>query len=422
MQITTVLIALGLLIFLSHVLNAFFDKIRISNVLFLILIGLVVGPVMGWVSPAYLGQFGSVFTTITLIVILFESGTSLDIVMLKKSFLGASLLTILNFVGALFFGYILGRLLLNLDILHSLFLGAALGGTSSAVVIPMIRQLKSGQKAETVLYLESALSDVLCLVVALALLSGIEVGEVSVAGIFQNMAVSFLFAILLGAFIGFFWILILKKYLKNVSNSMFTSFALAFILYGVSENLGLNGGICVLSYGIMVGNTGNIGFVKKRLTDSEDATLSKNERSFFSEIVFVLQTYFFVYIGISIQLNSVWHILVGLMMVVATFAFRFLTVKILGKKDLSVRDIKLITSMGPKGLVAAVLASLPLQNALEQASTAIGKPDLQTQADALVLSGQTIQDVAYAVVLISIICCSVMVWMVEHRKEADDRV
>lgn len=60
---------------------------------------------MGWVSPAYLGQFGSLFTTITLIVILFESGTSLDIVMLKKSFLGASLLTIFNFVGAFFWLY-----------------------------------------------------------------------------------------------------------------------------------------------------------------------------------------------------------------------------------------------------------------------------------------------------------------------------
>lgn len=199
---------------------------------------------------------------------------------------------------------------------------------------------------------------------------------------------------------------------------MFTSFALPFILYGVSENLGLNGGICVLSYGIMVGNTGNISFVKKWLPDLEDITLSKNERGFFSEIVFVLQTYFFVYIGISIQLNSFWHILVGLMMVVATFSFRFLTVKALGKRDMSARDIKLITSMGSKGLVAAVLASLPLQNALEQVNTAIGKPDLQTQASVLVSGGQTIQDVAYAVVLISIIFCSVLVWMVEHRKEA----
>jgi len=417
MQITTVLIALGLLIFLSHVLNAFFDKIRISNILFLILIGLVIGPIMGWITPAYLGQFGSVFTTVTLIVILFESGTSLDIFMLKKSFLGASLLTILNFIGALSFGYILGHFLLNLDSLQSLFLGAALGGTSSAVVIPMIRQLKSGQKAETVLYLESALSDVLCLVVALALLSGIKVGEVSVVGIFQSMAVSFLFAILLGLIIGFFWILILKKYLKNVSNFMFTSFALAFILYGVAENLGLNGGICVLSYGIMVGNIGNISFVNKRMTDSEDATLSKNERSFFSEIVFVLQTYFFVYIGISIQLNSIWHIFVGLILVVVTFALRSLTVKVLGKKDLNARDIKLITSMGPKGLVAAVLASLPLQYALEQANTTSGKFDLQTQADYLISSGQTIQDVAYAVVLISIIFCSVLVWRIEHKKE-----
>lgn len=121
MQLTTILIALGLLIFLSHVLNALFHKIRISHVLVLILIGLLVGPVLGWITPAYLGQFGSVFTTITLIVILFESGTSLDLNTLKKSILEASLLTILNFVVVMGIGYTVGMLMLNLDQLHSLF-------------------------------------------------------------------------------------------------------------------------------------------------------------------------------------------------------------------------------------------------------------------------------------------------------------
>lgn len=410
MQLTTILIALGLLIFLSHVLNALFHKIRISHVLVLILIGLLVGPVLGWMTPAYLGQFGSVFTTITLIVILFESGTSLDLNTLKKSILEASLLTILNFVVVMGIGYTVGMLMLNLDQLHSLFLGAALGGTSSAVVIPMVRQLKPGPKASTILYLESALSDVLCLVVALALLGGISTGEVSVGGIFQRMGISFLFAILLGVVVGFFWILMLKKLLKSIDNTMFTSFALAFILYGIAEEMNLNGGICILSYGIVVGNIGNSSFVKKWLKESEDVALNQSERSFFSEIVFIFQTYFFVYIGMSIQLNDPWHILVGSIFVVASFAFRPLTSKVIRMRDMDARDVKLISVMGPKGLVAAVLASLPLQNAL--ASSA------DIRFDTLVTSGQTIQNVAYAVVLISIVLCSALVWMVDRKMDA----
>lgn len=416
MEIATVLIALGLLIFFSHVLNALFNRIRISNVLILILIGLLAGPVMGWFKPSLLGEFGSVFTTITLIVILFESGTSLNLDALKKSILGASLLTTLNFVVAMVIGFLLGNFLLGLDKLHSLFLGAALGGTSSAVVIPMIRQLKSGIKTETSLYIESALSDVFCLVVALALLGGIKTGEISVAGIFQNMGISFLFAILLGLGAGFFWVFVLRKWLGTMGNTMFTTFALAFILYGLAENMGLNGGICILSYGIMVGNIGATGLMRRMVNTEADLSLKHTERQFYSEIVFVFQTYFFFYIGISIQLNNLWHILVGLIFVVAVFLLRPLTARTMGGNGVTLRDRKLVGALGPRGLVAAVLASLPLQYALSFQSSAGDDAVNLALADTLVKSGQAIQNVAYAVVLISIILTSVWVWMIDMKK------
>jgi len=416
MEIATILIALGLLIFFSHVLNALFSKIKISNVLVLILVGLVAGPVMGWFKPSFLGEFGSVFTTITLIVILFESGTSLDLDALKKSIVSATLLTLFNFLASMLIGYFLGKLLLNLDNLHSLFLGAALGGTSSAVVIPMVRQLKAGPKAQTSLYIESALSDVFCLVVALALLGGIKTGEISVTGIFANMGISFLFAIALGLASGFFWIILLRKWLSGMSNTMFTSFALAFILYGLSESVGLNGGICILSFGIMVGNIGSTGLVKRMVKKVENVSLHANERQFYSEIVFVFQTYFFVYIGISIQLNNLWHIVTGLIFVVAAFLVRPFTARVLGIGSISTRDRKLVSALGPRGLVAAVLASLPLQAALSLKESAGTDLVELSWAESLITSGQTIQNVSYALVLISIILSSAWVWVIDRKK------
>ncbi len=416
MEIATVLIALGLLIFFSHVLNALFSKIRVSNVLILILVGLVAGPVMGWFKPSFLGEFGSVFTTITLVVILFESGTSLDLDALKKSILSASMLTLLNFFASMLIGYFLGKLLLNLDNLHSLFLGAALGGTSSAVVIPMIRQLKAGAKAQTSLYIESALSDVFCLVVALALLGGIKTGEINVSGILGNMGISFLFAIALGLASGFFWIILLRKWLSGMSNTMFTSFALAFILYGLAESAGLNGGICILSFGIMVGNIGSTALMKRIVKSEEDVSMNSNERQFFSEIVFVFQTYFFVYIGISIQLNNLWHIVVGLIFVVAAFLVRPFTARVLGTGDISPRDRKLVSALGPRGLVAAVLASLPLQAALKMKESAGTDLVELSWIESLLSSGQTIQNVSYALVLISIILSSAWAWVIDRKK------
>lgn len=396
MEISIVLIALGALIFCSHIFNSAFSKTRIPNVLFLMIIGLLVGPIFGWVSPSDLGKVGSVFTTVTLICILFQSGTSLDLKTLYRSIGPAFFITVLNFIVMMAIGVILGLLTLKLNVIQSCFLGAALGGTSSAVVIPMVNQLKPSDKAGTILYLESALSDIICLVVAMTLLEGFDTGAISVGAIFEKIGTSMLFATLLGVASGFIWIIILKIWLKNMSNSMFTTFALAFIVYGVTEQIGLNGGMAILAFGLAVANF-------HRIKNSEFASLNENEKNFYSEIVFILQTYFFVYIGISFSFNNVYHLIIGAVFVALVFLSRIVTCSTISK-GFDARDKRLMWILGPKGLVAAVLTSLPLQWA-----TATHASQEMIQAC------QTIQDIGYAVVLFNIIACSVIIMLTERK-------
>jgi potassium/hydrogen antiporter len=138
------IISLGLLIFLSHVFNELFDKTKIPNVLLLLLIGIIIGPVSGIISSDFFGELGNVFTTITLIVILFESGSGLNFREIKKAIGSATLLTLLNFIVTVIITSYLSRWILSIDVLSSIFIGAIVGGTSSAVVIPMVKQLKMG--------------------------------------------------------------------------------------------------------------------------------------------------------------------------------------------------------------------------------------------------------------------------------------
>ena len=307
MNILTIIIALGLLIFCSHLFNELFNKTKIPNVLLLLLIGIIVGPIGGIITKDFFGEIGRVFTIITLIVILFESGAGLQMKEIKVSIGSASILTIVNFVVTVSITAITTRLILSLDYLSAVFIGAIVGGTSSAVVIPMVKQLKFSQKSSSVLILESALSDVLCLVVGLALLEGMSVGEVSVGGVFSKMWKAFLFAMVLGILGGLVWSLIINR-IRSIKNSMMTTLAFVFILYGIVELLGYNGGIAILSFGILLGNMELINDNKtfKKLFKFETSGFNTNERDFFSEIVFVMQTYFFVYVGISIQFGSPW--------------------------------------------------------------------------------------------------------------------
>ncbi len=390
MDISFVVIFLGLLIFFAHLFNEFFNKTKIPNVLLLLLIGIILGPVSGIVRPDYFGQVGRIFTTITLIVILFESGISLKFAELRRNIGSATFITLFNFIGSSVIAALLATTLGRLDWISSLFLGAIVGGTSSAVVIPMVRQLNIGEKSQVILYLESVLSDVLCLVVGLAFLEGMMEGEIKIGGVFSGMWKSFLFAAILGVLAGTIWSVLLKN-IRSIKNSMFTSLAFVFILYGFVEGIGYNGGIATLMFGIMLGNSETINSNKffRKIFIITTTNLTENERNFFGEIVFIMQTYFFVYVGINIQFGNLWTYLIGLMAVAIIIIYRPLVTKLFAPRGLDLRDLTTLSIMAPKGLVPAVLASIPLQ---------LG-----------IVNGERIQDLGYSIVLFSIIISSFLV-------------
>ena len=97
-QIGLIIAIMGLLIFAAHLFTQIFSRRRIPDVLFLILIGLLIGPIFKWISPESLGNAGSIFSGITLVTILFESGTRLSFSNLRDSFKGAFRLMSLNFI------------------------------------------------------------------------------------------------------------------------------------------------------------------------------------------------------------------------------------------------------------------------------------------------------------------------------------
>lgn len=393
-----IIIALGLLIFFSHLFNELFDRTKIPNVLLLLLIGIIIGPVSGIITQDFFGSLGQVFTTITLIIILFESGASLKIGIIKKTLASSLLLTVLNFIITVTIAVAVVSALTPLNIVEASFVGAIIGGTSSAVVIPMVRQLKLSDKGSSLLILESALSDVLCLVVGLALLDGISEGIVSIGKILSNMWKDFLFALLIGLAAGVIWSFFIRS-MRSLKNSMFTTLAFTFVLYGIVESLSFNGGISILAFGIVLGNIDGLSDrpLFRKLELKPVSGVNENERNFFSEIVFVMQTYFFVYVGISLQFGSLKIYAIGLMLILLIMASRPFVIKLFTRKDYSASEVAIMSVMTPKGLVPAILASIPLQMGLS--------------------GGEVIMDLGYSVVLFSIILCSALVIFIGKKKE-----
>lgn len=276
-------------------------------------------------------------------------------------------------------------------------LGAILGGTSSAVVIPMVRQLEMRPESKTMLLLESALSDVLCIVVAIAFIEAWKLGDINVGGIAGKIAASFLISSIVGIAAAIVWSLLLEK-VRREENSIFLTPALAFVIFGVAEMLGYSGAITALAFGVALGNADLVNSFLSRTLLKRIRPLSLNaiEKAFFSEAGFLLKTFFFVYIGVSIVLASQALMAAGLVVALAVFYVRVPIVWASVPRSVPVRDASLMAVMVPKGLAAAVLAAMPAR---------VGVP-----------LGNEIQSVTYAVVLFSIVLCSGLVFGMEKLR------
>lgn len=394
MNVPAVVILLGLLVFLAHALEDFFARTKVPDVLILLGLGLLLGPVSGLVHPEDLGAAGPVFTTLTLVVILFEGGLGLDLKVLGRSLGGATGLTVWSFVATLLVVAPLARVLLGFTWLQAATLGAILGGTSSAVVIPMVARLALGERAKAILSLESALSDVLVIVVALALMGAQAQGELKVGALLGGMVAAFTLAAVLGALAGVAWSLALNR-LRGLQNSIFTTPAFVIVVYGLVELLGYSGAIAALALGVTLGNIDALPLAFLRRTPETLASLTSTERAVFREVVFLLKTFFFVYVGLSIQLSSLPLALTGLLLTAALYAARVAVVHAsLGPGNCTRFEACVAGAMNPKGLAAAVVASVPLQMGLER--------------------GLEVKLTAFAVVLFSILGASILVFLVER--------
>jgi NhaP-type Na+/H+ or K+/H+ antiporter len=391
---------IGLLIFTAHLFSEIFSRKRIPDVLFLIIIGLLIGPVFHWISPDSLGNAGSLFSGITLVTILFESGTQLRFSALKDSFMSALKLTALNFILSAVVVWLVGWQLLGLDPVVSMILGCMLGCTASAVVIPIVRQLHMSEKPAIMLILEAAIGNVFSIVLALALMQAIKSKHLEFGAILGDIFSSFILATVMGLFGAIFWALILDQ-IRNIKYSILTTPAFVFIIYGLNEWMGFSGAIAALAFGIGLANIDAIyNAWLKKFVKKVPVNLNETERSLFSELVLLLKTFFFIYVGISIQLNQ-WHpIVIGLGISILLFIFRIPAVRfaISKKEGIPEKELAFMSALNPKGLTAAVLATQAL----------IYIPNVETAL--------FVRNIVFSVILFSIVINSILIPLIDKER------
>ena len=395
MDISVVVIFVGLLVFLAHAFVALFEKTKVPDVLFLILIGLVLGPVLKVVTPADFGKVGGVFTVIVLVVILFEGGMQLSLESLLRTYKQTTKLTLVSYLVASVGITLLLHFAAGLSVLTAVFVGAVLAGPGPSVVMPLLKHVPISDSNKTVLTLESALGEALTVVIGLGVIRWAAMSSVQLGHMLGGLLSGFLFAAVIGAAGGYLWSVLLNR-VRRLQNAMFTTPSFVFIIYGICELLGFSGPVSALAFGVVIGNIGDISVpFWKPGKDLEPIRLNSAERAFLAEMVFLLKTFFFVYIGISIRLQDIATPMLAFSVTMTIILARIFAVRFsLGKKEASLNDVKFMSVIVPKGLAAAVLAPLAVASGIA--------------------GGAMIQNTIYSVIGLSIILTSVLVFVV-HR-------
>lgn len=399
-KIGLIIAIIGLLIFAAHLFSSIFSKRRIPDVLFLIIIGLILGPLTHAVDSEKLSLLGSILSAVTLVLILFESGIQLSFNNLKDSFKPALKLTAANFVISAIAVWLVSWLVMGIDPVIGLMLGCILGGTASAVVIPTVRQLKMSQKSSTILILEAAIGNVFSIVLALALMHAIKSRQVEFGIIFGNIFSSFILATLIGLLGSVFWALILDR-VREIKYSVLTTPAFVFIIYGINEWMGYSGAIAALAFGIGMANIDGIyDSLLKKVIRKRPANLNDTERALFTELVLLLKTFFFVYVGMSIQLYVWKPIVIGLAGTVMLYLLRIPVVMLAVSKKYNIpeKERRYMSAIDPKGLTAAVLATQAVAY----------MPDLET--------GIFIRNIVFSVILFSIVINAILIPIISHDR------
>ena len=399
MHVATNILVVGALIFIAHAFTGIFSRTRVPDVLLLTIIGIVLGPVLHLVTPANFGKVGSIFTTVTLIIILFEAGLSLDLDVIRGSIRSTLSLTLINFFLTMIAVALAAHFLLGFGYRLTLMFGAIVGSTSPAVIIPLTRCMHMEQASKTILFLESAISDVLSIVVAIGFMDSYRLGTLHVTQMIGQIFATLILAGLAGVGSAFLWSALLRR-IRGLENSIFTTPAFVFVLFGLVEIFGFSGYVAAVVFGAVLGNIEVFhGFAwMRRYLPDEAITLNDQERNFLGEVVFLLKTFFFVYVGVSIRFTDLPLVYIGIAITGLIFLIRIPAAWLGLARSVPVRDASLVAIMSPKGLAAVVLAAMPLERQIRE--------------------GDTLQSVTYSVVFLSIVLTSVLSLLIERTRLA----
>lgn len=352
---------IGIVIIIGFVGNLLSKRIKLSEALYLILIGILIGPVFNLLDPIFFKEISPFVVTLTLIIILLQSGLNFNIRKIFKSFYKATIFTFLVLIFTTLFVSILMIYVFNWEPLYAILLGIVSSGTTTITVVQLLDGTKLNEEIKHMLVLESILNDVILVVGALIVIEIITLGTINIQLSMKQLASNIFTGLFTGFISAVIFLYILEKFLsKNKLNYVIT-IGTAFLIYSLTEIIGGNGAISVLVYSLVIGNSNILLKMIKIKTKKLFQRVKIDIERIGDEISFFIKTFFFVFLGLVFDLESLTSnvLIICFSLVILLILSRYISSFILGQIDKKyIENWFIISTMIPRGFVATLIAFL----------------------------------------------------------------
>ncbi|MDE1813031.1 MAG: cation:proton antiporter [Thaumarchaeota archaeon] len=361
-SVQIVFLSVGVIIVLGIMGDAFFRKTGVPDVIFLMITGVIIGPVLGIVDAGTIFKIAPYFTALATIMILFGGGLTLNIKNVIYSAHFAFLIAFLGFALSAAVTAIIAVYGLGWNWLDAILLGIMIGGSSEAIVFGLIKTLRVSDKTKAILALESTITSIMSFIGAFFLFDQIQSNHFIFSSLGITVTKSVLTGLGLGIGVGIPWMYVTSK-ITDTKYSYLLTLGILFMLFFFANLLGESGALTALIFGLMYGNRQ---FISRRLKIKMDGISTDN--SFYEHLAFLVRTFFFVFVGLLANFGQIGYIVFGVAIGIALYVSRISVVKVSLTKNFLPFDRKIISFMLPRGLAPAVLATIPLTLGLPHAA------------------------------------------------------
>ncbi len=366
----TGIIAVCLIIILSHQFNWLSKMSNIPSVLLLILLGIGIRFGFDYLNisvTTYLTDILVIIGIVGLIMIVLEASLDLELTKEKRPLIIKSFLMAFFSLGICiaFITWILYTYLID-NFFSAILYAVPISVVSSAIVIPSVGNLIKTKK-EFLIY-ESTFSDILGIMVFFYFLGNID--KNSAPEIIVHISLNVAITLVVSVIAGYLMVILLEKLKSQVK--LFVLIAALVLLYSIGKMMHFSSLIMILVFGIILNNS-RIFFAGRLKSLINLESLRKVQSDFkilTIESAFFIRTFFFVIFGMTLELKSLINAkaaIISLAIVAGIFLIRLIVLKLFRVK----RPFPELF-ISPRGLITILLFfSIPASNQNSEFNTGI---------------------------------------------------